>query len=122
MGLQAGGMGEKRYGGDGGDRGDRDSVGMGSEQSRGWAAPGAAEGREVSGRKSHALCLLAKNWPPQAKQTVLDKELSLHRVSCCSGAIAAAPGAVASLLVAPGGGKTQPTTISSSDGAGATFP
>lgn len=42
MGTQVRGMGEKRYGGG---RGDTDSVGMGSEQSWGWVAPGAAEGR-----------------------------------------------------------------------------
>lgn len=88
MGLQVRGMGEKRYGGG---RGDTDSVGMGSEQSWGWVAPGAAEGREVAGRKSRALCLFAKNSSSQPKQTVLDKELSPHRVSCCSGSTAAAP-------------------------------
>lgn len=103
MGLQAGAMGEKGYRGG---RGDTDSVGTGSEQSWGWVAPGAAGRREVAGRKSHALGLLAKNQPPWPKQTVLDKELSLHRVSRCSESIAAAPGAVASLLVAPRGGKT----------------
>lgn len=69
-------------------------------------APGAAGGREVARRKSCALGLLAKNQPPWPKQTVLDKEPSLPRVSCCSESIAAAPGAVASFLVAPRSGKT----------------
>ena len=90
----------------GGGRGDTDSVGTGSEQSQGWVAPGAAGGREVVGRKPCVLGLLVKNWPPRTKQTVLDKELSLHRVSHCSESTAAAPGGVASLLVAPQGGKT----------------
>lgn len=97
-----------------GGRGDTDRVGTGSEQSQGWVNPGAAGARGMAGRRPHVLGLLVKNRPPPPKQTVLDKELSLHRGFCCSESIAAAPGAVASLLVAPQGGKTRPTTSNSS--------
>lgn len=85
-----------------------------------------AGGREAARRKSRVLgALVRRSHQGRGRQdkhsihSILSKDLRLHAVSHRS---AAAPAVVPSLPGAPRAGKTQPTTSSSSDSAGAALP